>query len=261
MNVTDPFDLHRIRDETFVAEVDFHWQLGSTNTHALQRAERQVRTPLLVLAEQQTAGRGRGNHRWWSAAGALTFSLVIPLDDIAGDCLPRLGLTAGLAVCQAVEHFAPQADLALKWPNDVYLDERKLAGILIELPARRPPCAVLGIGINANNSLNGADPELARTSISLVDALQSPVDRSELLIACLQQLEQRLDALRRQSANLVDQWRAYHMLQGRSLEIDTYDGRLNGVCVGIDDDGALVVSTPSGVQRCLGGVITAFERR
>jgi BirA family biotin operon repressor/biotin-[acetyl-CoA-carboxylase] ligase len=264
MNPTAPFDLQRIRDETFVGDIDFHWELPSTNSYALRRCEppadlNTLVTPWLILAEQQTQGRGRGKNQWWSAPGALTFSLVVRLDGIAGDRLPQIALTAGLAVCQAVEGFVPLADLALKWPNDVYLNQRKLAGILIEVPPGRPLHAVLGIGINVNNSLQEAAAELRPTSIALVDALQFELDRDDLLIACLQQLERRLDELRRKSTDLVDQWRAYHLLQGRTLEIDAYDRRLRGTCVGIDDDGALLLETPTGLQRCLGGVITAFE--
>src|SRR5690606_23569450 len=135
-----PFDLQRIRDETLVRTIDFHWELDSTNSQAIRMLEQsELPTPLLVLAETQTQGRGRGQNRWWSAPGALTCTLVAPLDKLPADRLPQVSLTTGLAVCQAVESLAPQADLGIKWPNDVYLDDRKLAGILIELPPSRPP--------------------------------------------------------------------------------------------------------------------------
>ena len=262
MNADASFDLPRIHDETFVRALDFHWDLDSTNSRALQHAEQaELNTPLLVLAERQTQGRGRGANRWWSAPGALTFSLLIPLDEIPAERLPMIALTVGLAICQAVEQVAPQADLALKWPNDVYLDERKLAGILIELPGRRPPHAVLGVGINVNNSMQETENELAQTSVSLRDAPRLEVDRTDLLIRCLQGMERRLDELRADSTGLIDQWRAYHLLHDRAVEIDTYHEILRGTCRGIDHDGALLVETPEGLHRCLGGVITSFERR
>ncbi len=110
MNSPTPFHLQKIRDETFVRELDFHWELESTNSHALRQADRaEVETPLLVICEQQTGGRGRGTNRWWSASGALTFSLLIRLDDVPGDRLPQIALTVGLAICQAVEQFAATA--------------------------------------------------------------------------------------------------------------------------------------------------------
>lgn len=262
MSATSAFDLQRIRDETFVREIDFHWEIGSTNTQACQLLERTAapQLPLLVLAEKQTQGRGRGQNRWWSTTGSLTFSLLVPLSDVPSERQPQIALTTGLAVCQAVEQFVPLADLAIKWPNDVYLDEQKLAGILIELPPRRPAVAVIGIGINANNRCQEADPELAARSVSLRDVLESDIDLSELLIACLQQVEHRLEQLPNASESLVDQWRAYHLLHGRSITIDAYGQQFIGTCLDIDDDGALLIETPTGVQRCVGGTITHFDR-
>ncbi len=257
-----PYDLPRIRTETFVREIDFHWEIESTNTRALHLAEASsVETPLLVLAQQQSQGRGRGENRWWSAAGSLTFSVVLPLDSIPAQHIPQVSLTAGLAICQAVEQVAPLADLGIKWPNDVYLEERKLAGILIERPACQPPLAVVGIGINVNNSASDLPPELAEQSIALRDALGTELDLTELLVHCLNQLEARMQSLRTQPSSIADQWRAYHLLQGRRLELDTYREIRRGVCLGIDDDGALLLQTASGVERCLGGVIRSFERR
>ena len=201
MNSSASFDLQRIRDETFVRELDFHWEVDSTNSHALQQADH-------ADVEDAAAGPGRTTNarsRPWdeplvvSARRADVLAARPARGHLAADRLPQIALTAGLAICQAVEQFAPQADLALKWPNDVYLNERKLAGILIELPPRRPPHAVLGIGINVNNSLQAADAELAQTSISLLDAMQAELDRTDLLIACLQQIERRLNELRRRS--------------------------------------------------------------
>ncbi len=82
-----------------------------------------------------------------------------------------------------------------------------------------------------------------------------------MLIACLQQIERRVIDLRNNSASLVDQWRAYHLLQGRRIEIDTYNGRVQGVCLDIDDDGALLLETADGIRRFLGGIITSFDVR
>lgn len=260
MNQPSSLDLQRIRDETLVRAIDFHWEIDSTNSHACRQLEQHdPPTPLLVLAERQTEGRGRGQNRWWSGAGALTCTLVIPLEGIPGDRLPHIALTTGLAICQAIEAFAPQADLGIKWPNDVYLDGRKLAGVLIEIPPHRPLHAVIGMGINVNNSFDDAPAELAQIGVSLRDTLQIELDRTELLIACLRQFERRWEQLRRDSVTLVDQWRAYHVLQDRRVEIDTYDATLRGTCRGIDRDGALLVETPTGIRRCLGGIVAAFD--
>jgi BirA family biotin operon repressor/biotin-[acetyl-CoA-carboxylase] ligase len=256
------FDLQRIRDETFVREIDFHWTIASTNSHAMQRAEQDtVTTPLLVLAQQQTAGRGRGQNRWWSSAGSLTFSLLLPLDRFPAVRLPQISLTVGVAICEALQPLSPQADLALKWPNDVYLADKKLGGILIELPPRRPPHAVIGVGINVNNALTDADEQLAARSVALCEVLRCPADMTDVLINCLQQIEAQLATLLERPEHLIALWRSYHLLPGRWLEIDAYGRRLQGICRDIDDDGALLIETSDGVQRCVGGVITDFQRR
>jgi biotin-(acetyl-CoA carboxylase) ligase len=136
-----------------------------------------------------------------------------------------------------------------------------LGGILIELPPRRPPHAVIGVGINVNNSLAGADPQLVARSASLVEVLPCPADRTDVLIACLQQIEIQLASLLEHPGRVIARWRNYHLLPGRWLEIDAYGSQLRGICRDIDEDGTLLIETSEGVQRCVGGIITDFERR
>ncbi len=229
------FDLQRIRENTMVHQIDFHWEIDSTNLRAVQQSEAvDTPTPLLVLAEQQTAGRGRGSNRWWSSDGSLTFSLLVDRNELPADQTSLLALTAGLAVCQAVERFAPLSDIGLKWPNDIYLDGRKLAGILIELPANRTSRVVIGVGINVNNSHHDAPAEIRQTVISLRDGLQQELDRNEVLIGCLQELERRLEDLSADRADLADQWQAYNLLQDRQVKLEVGSRRVDGTCLGID---------------------------
>ena len=169
------FDLARIAKSGLVRQIDFHESLGSTSDRALELAAADnPPLPLLVLTERQTDGRGRGANRWQSSAGALTFSLVLDTGNerVPADHRSRLAIVAGLAVCEALSHLAPRAEWHVKWPNDVFLNGRKLAGILIEIPPRRPLHAAIGIGINVNNSFDDAPSELAQIGVSLRDALQ-----------------------------------------------------------------------------------------
>ncbi|MFW6125099.1 MAG: biotin--[acetyl-CoA-carboxylase] ligase [Pirellulales bacterium] len=140
------FDLERIRSQTFVRDVVYRASVGSTNDLALRLAGQRETRPhvggLLVLAERQTAGRGRGSHRWWSPAGALTFSLLV---DPARFGLvranwPQVSLTTAVAACQVVAQRAPNAPSGVRWPNDVYLGGRKVGGVLVEVarPAAEP---------------------------------------------------------------------------------------------------------------------------
>lgn len=254
------YQLDRILNETFIEQIDFHSEIDSTNNRGLQLMEEgNGHLPLLVLTERQTQGRGRGGNQWYSTNGSLTFSLLVPLENIPGDRIPQVSLTVGHALCQAIESIAPHCDVAIKWPNDVYLDGRKLAGVLIELPPTQRRQAIIGIGINVNNSLNQAPKDVVATAISLRDALELELDPNEVLIQCLRSLDRQLTTLRNPQHTLSDQWNAYHLLTGRQLELEVYSRRVTGKCVGIDDDGALLLDTGSGVERLLGGVVTRFE--
>lgn len=255
------FQIDRLHNETFVEHVDFHPTLESTNSHAIHLADQaDLPRPLLVLTESQTGGRGRGSNQWWSTEGSLTFSLLIELGSLSGDRIPQLSLTIGLALCQAVEALAPMADVALKWPNDVYLDGKKLAGILIELPPNSNPQAIIGIGLNVNNSFEQAPEDVQQSAVAICDAIDLKLDLTHVLVICLQQMARQVQSLSDSTESLADQWRAYHLLQGMHVELEVHSQTVRGICIGIDDDGALLVDTEEGVSRFLAGVVTRFGR-
>ncbi|MBJ44718.1 MAG: biotin--[acetyl-CoA-carboxylase] ligase [Planctomycetaceae bacterium] len=247
-------DLHRIRDETWIREIDFHWEIDSTNTYALGLAEApDAVLPLLVLAHRQQQGRGRGTNRWLSGEGALTFSVIIDTQDLEESRIPQVSLTTGLAICQAIERMSPQADLGLKWPNDVYLNDQKVAGILIEMPSTRPPRCIIGVGLNVNNQIH---PDVKIPATSMHQIIGKTFDLTDVLIQCLDQLEQGLVSLRRESSKMVKLWREYDFLRGRRVQVDTYGETFIGTARGIDDFGALILETDNGLTTCIGGVVT-----
>ena len=130
--------------------------------------------------------------------------------DLPGDRVPQVSLTVGLALCQAIESIAPRSDVAIKWPNDVFLEGRKLAGVLIELPPSQQRQAIIGIGINVNNSLQEAPSDVVTTAVSLRDILEMELDATDVLIQCLSSLDRQLTALRNPEHKLSDLWNAYH---------------------------------------------------
>ena len=260
---TTAFDLRRIERESFVRQVEFHPLLASTNDRALQlAAEPDVPTPLLVLAEQQSAGRGRGANRWWSGPGALTFSLVLAADalGLSPPRWPRVALAAGVAVCEVLQPLVPHLPCGIRWPNDVHLSGRKVCGILSEsrpagmafgLPSR----LVLGIGINVNNSLAGAPPEVRGIGISLCEMAGAPYDLTDFLLRLLGGLAGKLDALGRDDRRLAESWSQLCLLRGRAVELDLGTERVCERCQGTDAEGALLLETPHGTRRFFGGVI------
>lgn len=258
----EPIDLAQVTQETGIERVHFFDETDSTNNQALAHAATSSE-PLteLFIAEQQTGGRGRGQNRWWSSRGALTWSVLTRPLAAPTSQLPQVSLTMGLAICEAVEQFV-DGDVALKWPNDVFLNRRKAAGILIELPSGTSPRLVVGVGLNVNNSVRDAPAELRDTAISMCDVLPTSglsLDRTAVLIACLSQIEVQLARFERSDPTLTDDWRSRSLLTGRQVRVETPRQQIEGICEGLADDGALRVQTSSGIEELYGGVVVDFQ--
>ena len=236
------FEAH-LRRETFVSFVECHAELTSTNDRALQLANGTAELPALVIADRQTAGRGRRDNRWWSADGALTFSLVAELPE---GTIQReiVSLLTGLAVAETLTGHMPAQDVSLKWPNDVYVHGRKICGILTEIPNQRSDSVVIGVGINANNSRSNAPKDIRDTVTSLYDEIGTPISTQNLLCKVLAALEPQLAA---DPATLPQRWQRYCLLRDHHVTADTAAGAVSGVCRGIGSDGALILETRNGL--------------
>lgn len=254
-------DPGRILRETFVRHVDVHRETTSTNDVAVQWAmSSRLAAPTLVLAERQTAGRGRGAHRWWSGPGALTASLVLEPRkcELLLERWPRISLATAVAVYDVIAERAPGARLGIKWPNDVQCDGRKICGILVEVPnisARLPRRVVMGIGLNVNNSWRHAPSELADSGTSLCDVTGAEHNLEDVLVALISRLERRLEQLATLDPALPEAWRTLCVLRERRIEVEIGPRTIQGVCAGIDGDGALLVGTDKGVERVFGGIV------
>ncbi len=208
-----------------------HRQTDSTNARARELASAGARHGTLVTAGEQTAGRGRQGRSWETPPGrALLMSLVLRHLGAARELLP---LAAAVAVCEACEAVAP-VRCRVKWPNDVWIDERKVAGILIEgRPAEG--WAVLGIGLNVNTDRPEFPPELRAAATSLrLSAPGTDPALEDVLSAVVGALEARLGD---QPSGVLDRWRQRDALIGQPVR--WADGA--GVGAGIDDTGALLV--------------------
>jgi BirA family biotin operon repressor/biotin-[acetyl-CoA-carboxylase] ligase len=236
--------------------IERHAELDSTNNRAAQlAAQPSVTLPALVVAERQTAGRGRGSNSWWSSAGALTFSLLLDAasEELAPARWPLVSLATAIAVADVLEGFLPDA-AQLKWPNDVFVHGRKICGILVEAPPVRPARLVVGIGINVNNSLREAPEEVRARATSCIDQRGAELDREAVLDAVVSQTLANIAALSR-DFDLVRLWSPRCLLTGRSVVIATSNGEVTGDCGGIARDGALLVRSERGVERVFAGVV------
>lgn len=229
-------------------------EIDSTNTELMRRARAGFFEPVLLVAERQTAGRGRLGREWVSDAaagpaarsggGSLTFSLGLPLapHDWSG-----LSLAVGLSV---VESLHP--DLTLKWPNDVWLHDRKLAGILIEtanlMASAGTRYAVVGVGIN----LRARPAEGLRTPPASLDELRPTLDAPQALLCLVPPLVQAIQRFEQQGfAPLQTRFNARDALGGVAVTLS--DGTV-GTAQGVDAGGALRVQTDHGLK-----IITSAE--
>jgi BirA family biotin operon repressor/biotin-[acetyl-CoA-carboxylase] ligase len=236
---------------------------GSTSTLAMQRARDGAPSGTVIAAEWQTAGRGRHGRSWHTGlAGGLTFSLVWRFAQGAA-VLSGLSLAGGVALVRAIRSFGA-ADAGLKWPNDVLWRGRKLAGILIETQgdALGPTCAVIGIGVNVRLSA-AVRARIDQPVVDLETACGAPVDRNAVLARVLLELAVVLARFEAGSFGpLRAEWQRYHAWQERAVTVALPDGRReSGVARGVDQAGALILSTRNGVRRYHSGEISLRLRR
>lgn len=260
------FDLARIVESGLVAQIDFHRSLGSTNDRAIELGARdEADLPLLVLTERQMAGRGRGSNRWLTEEGALTFSLVLeaPVDRLPTSKWPHVALASGVAIADALAGTVPRAALQLKWPNDVYLNERKTAGILSESVPGWRDRLVVGIGINVNNRMrDSTQTGLRGIATSLIDHDGIARDLTTVLLDVLDELDRRWKELLECGFGMgAVAYRERCLLTGKSITVKQGDGdSIVGLCRGIDDDGRLVIRTPDVEKSLISGTVIDWEK-
>jgi BirA family biotin operon repressor/biotin-[acetyl-CoA-carboxylase] ligase len=232
----------------FGGDVLWYPDVGSTNDVAGVLAEHGAGEGVVVVAERQTAGRGRYGRVWASPAGAgLYLSVVLRPVRPA----PLLTLAAGVAVAEGLLA-STGLQASLKWPNDVHLGERKVAGILAESTASH---TILGVGINLRQA--GYPPDVAARATSVEVELGRSVDRGLVLGACLCALTARYRDLQAGcAAAIVTAWRARAAAtMGRRVEWESDGQRRQGTAEGIAEDGALLVRAESGLVRVLSGEV------
>jgi BirA family biotin operon repressor/biotin-[acetyl-CoA-carboxylase] ligase len=208
----------------------------------------------VIHADQQSGGRGRGGREFLSPAGGLYFSLILrPRLDIHD--LPLITLAAGVGLSNGIRQ-ATGVRVQLKWPNDLYSNDRKLGGVLTESgPIKSgtvPEFLVIGVGVNVNTDLDKFPSSLRRKVISLYHHVAcSPVDIDTLLKSFVSAM---LDGVQRLAANregLLADWRALDYLQGRMLEYAGHDGMVPATGVGLAGDGRYVICDHKGVEHSI----------
>ncbi len=245
---------------TLVKEIHHYYKIGSTNAAAMEAAAAGAPEGCVFLAEEQTAGRGRGANQWHSARSAGIYcSLVLRPNFPPSEALV-LSLATGLAVHSAVREVDPRLHPDLKWPNDVLLGDKKFCGILTEMNAEatRVRHIVVGIGINVNQTRFPDDLAGAATSLRLASGREW--SRVELAAALLKSLDREYrDLLGKPGApaSVLQRFSENSSYaRGREVRIEE-NGGFQGVTEGLDARGFLQVRTLHGVRTVLSGTVRA----
>ena len=234
-----------LSNEPFGQWMHFFRSIGSTNAEAVRLAAAGAPEGTLVIAGEQTAGRGRAGRRWFTPPGSgLAVSFVLR-PALPGNCIGHLALLGGVATAQAIESLCnlhPQ----LKWPNDVCVDGKKMAGVLGESShgAAGPEWAVLGIGVNVHAG-PPASLQMRQPASFLAEQCEDAPDRVELLLQLVRALAEHYPELGQ--APLLSAWERRMLWRGKRVRALNPEGTsIEGIALGLDPDGALRLQPDDG---------------
>jgi BirA family biotin operon repressor/biotin-[acetyl-CoA-carboxylase] ligase len=237
-------------------------EVPSTNDLAKELAEEGAGHGEVVIAEAQTAGRGRRGRVWSSPPGRNLYFSVVLRPDLPPMRAAELTLVASLAVCDALRQSGVAA--GIKWPNDLLAGGRKIAGILTELAAEpeRVQWVVLGVGVNVNARRDDFPEELRDEATSVMIERGQAAPRALFAAACLTALETWLDTHAENGfAPIREAWRQRSITLGRSVIVRADGRELIGTATDIDQHGALLVATASGEERVIAGDVQLLRTR
>jgi BirA family transcriptional regulator, biotin operon repressor / biotin---[acetyl-CoA-carboxylase] ligase len=241
--------------------IEWHQEIDSTQRRARELGQEGAAEGTVVIAEAQTAGRGRLGRTWHSPPGRNVYASILLRPDITPTVVPQLALVVGLGVAGAIETLglAPK----LKWPNDVLLDGRKTVGILTEMEAEldRVRLVIVGIGVNVNLDRGDLPPYLRDTATSLKITAGRPIDRVGYMAELLTSVERAYGRFVHEGfAGLKADFDARDALRGRRVTREVGGAPVEGVADGVDDDGALrLVADGGAVQRVVAGEVAIAE--
>ncbi|MGV7226826.1 MAG: biotin--[acetyl-CoA-carboxylase] ligase [Nitrosopumilus sp.] len=239
--------------------------IDSTQNQALKMAEKPENNGTVIVAEKQTGGRGRSGRKWISPKGGIWFSIILqPEFDISVTTL--FPIASALALSIAIEKiFSIKPEL--KWPNDLTIKGKKLAGMLVDvsLESNRIENLVLGVGINFNVNTKQIEKSLKGTPnfygvASIYDQNQKgkPIQLVQSFLTELEKIYISLNA--KQTKKIISEWTLRSSTIGKNVELDTKDGKIKGKAIRIDEDGALVISESSKIHKVIAGDIIHLKK-
>lgn len=236
-------------------------ETGSTNADAFLLAEQGAEEGTVLLAERQLAGKGRLGRRWESPAGVNLYCSVVLRPELPPYEAPQLTFLSAVAVARAIK-ITTGLQPAIKWPNDLLINGRKVAGLLNEMNAEtdRVGFVILGIGVNLNMRADQFPPDLRTPATSLLLESGAPVSRQLFVVQLLRELDQEYRRFQQEGFGPVrEEWARYCNAFGHEVQVEVGGTTLQGPFMGVDHDGALLMKLSDGrVERILSGDVTVM---
>jgi len=266
----EPLDPEQIRAalrravREHIRRIEVVWSLASTNAALLERTDVPRGTADVLLAEHQSAGRGRRGRTWLAPlGGAICLSLGWSFPEVPRD-LAALGLAVGVCARRALGEQCRES-IQLKWPNDLTIADRKLGGILIEMRAESggPAYVVIGLGINV--ALGKRMREQVQATGTLPTDLEAagadPAPRNAIAADLVSEIVAGLARFQREGLRpFIEEWKQSDALRGRPISVHSGEATTRGVARGIDASGALLVETPHGLRKLISGEVSVRPR-
>jgi BirA family biotin operon repressor/biotin-[acetyl-CoA-carboxylase] ligase len=229
------------------------WQTDSTNTALKSLAEGGAPEGTIVIAEEQTGGRGRLGRSWFSPPGkGISFSILLRPSLAPGDT-PLFTLMTAAAVTQGIKNVLPDLPIGIKWPNDLLIKGRKVCGILTEIKAETDLLhhLIIGIGINVNLKLEDFPPEINKIATSIyLENNETEVSRQKLTCSILQEMD---DSYRRYLSEgpgfILTEWKKYNITLGKKITLNIFRDQIAGTAVDLSPRGALILEEKEGTRR------------
>lgn len=258
---------HEIREglETRVfgkQDIVYFQETDSTNLRAKSLADRGAPEGTVVIAESQTEGRGRRGRTWFSPAGEGIYVSVILRPALSPNEASRLTLLAAVAAAETLLHLT-LLNVRIKWPNDIMVRGKKLAGILTQVSTEMDAVdyIVVGLGINVNTPLKDFPDDLRSSATSIQAEMNGPFPRISLLRLYLERFEDRYETFKQSGFQpILERWKELSDIIGKKIRVDLLNHHCMGEVLDIDQDGILILRDQDGtLQRILSGDVTLLD--
>ncbi len=243
-------------------EIHLYPEVVSTNTLAMEMASSGAPEGAVIIAETQTGGKGRIGRKWLSPAGNMYMSVILR-PRIALQKAPLITLMGAVAAAAAIRRHCG-CDAGIKWPNDILISSKKVAGLLTEMSAEQDRIRhiVLGIGIDVNMDPDVLPDEIRRQTTTLAAETGAAVDRTALLRQLLRELDQRYQIFLANDQAVLKEWELLNLTIGRRVAVRGIHETIEGLAQGIDPEGRLLVKVEDGsVHPVAAGDVTILKGR